>query len=232
MRVLVVEGDADAARSIELFLGYAGYVVNVAKDGDDAISMVKLYDYDVIMLADLASGGVLERLRNRGVEVPVMVISHNKSVGAVLAAYSEGADDYVTRPFHRDVVLARVNALIRRSRGFARSVLTVGPVSLELDTRKVAVNGQPVHLTGKEYGCLELMCLRKGVAQSKQAFMDHLYGGRDEPEGKIVDVFICKLRHKLAAKNDGDGIVQTIWGHGYVMPDFEALKAAREAAHV
>src|SRR5438876_979735 len=128
-----------------------------------------------------------------------------------------GADDYMTKPFHKDELVARIHAVVRRSKGHAQSVILTGELLVNLDTKTVEVGGQRVHLTGKEYQMLELLSLRKGTTLTKEMFLNHLYGGMDEPELKIIDVFICKLRKKLASAAGGKNFIETVWGRGYVL---------------
>jgi two-component system cell cycle response regulator CtrA len=128
-----------------------------------------------------------------------------------------GADDYLTKPFHKDELVARIHAIVRRSKGHAQSVITTGDLIVNLDQKTVEVTGSRVHLTGKEYQMLELLSLRKGTTLTKEMFLNHLYGGMDEPELKIIDVFICKLRKKLANASSGKNYIETVWGRGYVL---------------
>ena len=122
-----------------------------------------------------------------------------------------------------------MKAIVRRSKGYSQPTLRVGALQLNLESREVMVSGEPVHLTGKEYAMLELMVLRKGTVLTKEAFLNHLYGGMDEPEVKIIDVFICKLRKKLAAAGAGE-IIGTVWGRGYTVRDQAAKPAMPKVA--
>jgi two-component system cell cycle response regulator CtrA len=117
-------------------------------------------------------------------------------------------------------LMARIQAIVRRSKGHAQSVIKTGPIAVNLDARTVEVDDKQLHLTSKEYGIIELLSLRKGSTLTKEMFLNHLYGGMDEPEVKIIDVFICKLRKKIEKLNaDGGGCIETVWGRGYVLRD-------------
>jgi two-component system cell cycle response regulator CtrA len=123
----------------------------------------------------------------------------------------------------------RIHAIVRRSKGHAQSVIQTGELSVNLDTKTVEVSSARVHLTRKEYQMPELLSLRKGMPLSKEMFLNHLYGGMDEPEVKIIDVFICKLRKKLANASNGRNFIETFWGRGHVLRDpfeGEALTSA------
>ncbi|MEK9844610.1 response regulator transcription factor, partial [Thalassospira sp.] len=137
-----------------------------------------------------------------------------------------GADDYLTKPFDKVELLARIQAIVRRSRGHAQSMISTGKLNVNLDARTVDVDGSPLHLTGKEYGILELLSLRKGTTLTKEMFLNHLYGGMDEPELKIIDVFVCKLRKKIQSATKGDNYIHTVWGRGYVLRDPDTNSAA------
>jgi two-component system cell cycle response regulator CtrA len=138
-----------------------------------------------------------------------------------------GADDYLTKPFHKDELVARIHAIVRRSQGHAESVIDIEGMVINLDQKVVEIAGTRVPLTSKEYQMLELLALRKGTTITKEMFLNHLYGGMDEPELKIIDVFICKLRRKLANASGGKNYIETIWGRGYVLregvPEMRAL---------
>jgi two-component system cell cycle response regulator CtrA len=147
--------------------------------------------------------------------------SHAENAILLLCVSSEwrgsNVGAYMTKPFHKDELIARIHAIVRRSKGHAQSVINTGDLVVNLDTKTVEVTGQRVHLTGKEYQMLELLSLRKGTTLTKEMFLNHLYGGMDEPELKIIDVFICKLRKKLANASAGKNYIETVWGRGYVL---------------
>ena len=221
MRVLLIEDDSAMARSIELMLRSEGFNVYTTDLGEEGIDLGKLYDYDIIVLdlqlPDMSGFEVLKSLRLAKVQTPVLILSGNAIVEAKVKALGFGADDYMTKPFHKDELVARIQAVVRRSKGHSQSVITTGKLTVNLDAKTVEVDGARVHLTGKEYQMLELLSLRKGTTLTKEMFLNHLYGGMDEPELKIIDVFICKLRKKLAVAAGGKNYIETVWGRGYVL---------------
>ena len=223
MRVLLVEDDTSTAKSIELMLKSEGFVVDATDLGEDGLEIGKLYDYDIIildlMLPDIDGYEVLRRLRAARVATPVLILSGLSETDQKIKGLSTGADDYLTKPFDKRELIARIHAVVRRSKGHSESVIRTGKLTVNLDTGMVEVDGQPLHLTGKEYGILQLLSLRKGTTLTKEMFLNHLYGGMDEPELKIIDVFICKLRKKLAAATEGENYIETVWGRGYVLRD-------------
>ena len=223
MRVLLVEDDPTMAQSIEVMLKSASMVVDSTDLGEDGLEIGKLYDYDIIildlMLPDMHGIDVLKRLRDARVETPVLILSGLTESEMKVKGLGTGADDYLTKPFDKKELLARIQAIVRRSKGHSQSIIKIGKLAVNLDAQTVEAEGQPVHLTGKEYGILELLSLRKGTTLTKEMFLNHLYGGMDEPELKIIDVFICKLRKKLSNATDGENYIETIWGRGYVLRD-------------
>jgi two-component system cell cycle response regulator CtrA len=232
MRVLLIEDDSAMARSIELMLRSEGFNVYTTDLGEEGIDLGKLYDYDIVVLdlqlPDMSGFEVLKSLRLAKVQTPVMILSGNAIVEAKVRALGFGADDYMTKPFHKDELVARIQAVVRRSKGHSQSVITTGKLTVNLDAKTVEVDGSRVHLTGKEYQMLELLSLRKGTTLTKEMFLNHLYGGMDEPELKIIDVFICKLRKKLSLACGGDNYIETVWGRGYVLRDAEGDTATTE----
>lgn len=223
MRVLLVEDDASMARSIELMLKSEGHVIDMTDLGEDGLEIGKLYDYDIIildlMLPDMDGYEVLKKLRAAKVETPILILSGLAELDNKIKGLGFGADDYLTKPFDKRELFARIQAIVRRSQGHAKSEIITGDIAVNLDTRTASANKKPLHLTSKEYAILELLSLRKGSTLTKEMFLNHLYGGMDEPEMKIIDVFICKLRKKLAEATDGANYIETVWGRGYVLRD-------------
>ena len=224
MRILLIEDDTSTAKSVESIFKREGYVVDSTDLGEDGLDIAKLYDYDIIlldlMLPDIDGCEVLRRLRVARVKTPVIVVSGFSEPDKVVRAFGFRADHYVRKPFDKGELIARVQAVTRRFRGFAESVIRIGKLSINLDTQAVEVDDNPLHLTGKEYGILELLCLRKGNMLAKEVFVNHLYGGMDDEPGlKIVDVFVCKLRKKLKAATGGENYIKTVWGRGYFIQE-------------
>ncbi|WP_413718331.1 response regulator transcription factor CtrA [Silicimonas sp. MF1-12-2] len=223
MRVLLVEDDPTTSKSIEMMLSHANLNVYATDMGEEGIDLAKLYDYDLILLdldlPDMDGHEVLRQLRLARVETPILILTGTDDTESKIRGFGFGADDYLTKPFHREELVARIHAIIRRSKGHAQSLIHTGKVTVNLDAKTVEADGKTVHLTGKEYQMLELLSLRKGTTLTKEMFLNHLYGGMDEPELKIIDVFICKLRKKLSIATDGDNYIETVWGRGYVLRD-------------
>jgi two-component system cell cycle response regulator CtrA len=221
MRVLLIEDDSATAQSIELMLKSEGFNVYTTDLGEEGIDLGKLYDYDIILLdlnlPDMSGFEVLTKLRVSKVTTPTLILSGLAGVEDKVKGLGFGADDYMTKPFHKDELVARIQAIVRRSKGHAQSVIETDDLVVNLDSKTVDINGARVHLTAKEYQMLELLALRKGMTLTKEMFLNHLYGGMDEPEMKIIDVFICKLRKKLANASGGKDYIETVWGRGYVM---------------
>jgi two-component system, cell cycle response regulator CtrA len=223
MRVLLIEDDSATAQSIELMLKSEGFNVYTTDLGEEGIDLGKIYDYDLILLdlnlPDMSGLEVLHKLRLAKINTPIMILSGTAEIDTKVKSFGGGADDYMTKPFHKDELVARIHAVVRRSKGHAQSVIRTGDIVVNLDAKTVEVNNNRVHLTGKEYQMLELLSLRKGTTLTKEMFLNHLYGGMDEPELKIIDVFICKLRKKLATATVGAHYIETVWGRGYVLRD-------------
>src|SRR5689334_16433312 len=225
MRVLLVEDDSATAASIEMMLRAEGFICDTTDLGEDGIEIGKLYDYDIIildlMLPDIDGYQVLRRLRAAKVRTPILILSGLGVQGPDIKVkgLGFGADDFLTKPFDRRELMARIHAIVRRAKGHSGSVISTGKLLVNLDNHSVEVDGRPLRISGKEYGILELLSLRKGVPIAKETFLNHLYGGMDEPEPKIIDVFICKLRKRLAQASGGKNFIKTVWGRGYVLQE-------------
>ena len=233
MRVLLVEDDNATARAIELMLKSESFNVYTTDLGEEGIDLGKIYDYDIILLdlnlPDMSGFDVLRKLRVSKVRTPILILSGLAAIEDKIEGLGYGADDYMTKPFHKDELVARIHAIIRRSKGHAQSVINTGDLRVDLDSKTVEISGNRVHLTTKEYQMLELLALRKGMTLTKEMFLSHLYGGMDEPEIKIIDVFMCKLRKKLANASGGKDYIETVWGRGYVMHEQTESGAALSA---
>ena len=233
MRVLIIEDDISTAQSIELMLKSESFNVYTTNLGEEGIDLGKVYDYDIILLdlnlPDMSGFEVLRSLRASKVRTPTLILSGLAGIEDKVKGFGFGADDYMTKPFRKEELVARILAVVRRSKGHAQSLVQSGDLGVNLDSKTVEINGARVHLTGKEYQMLELLSLRKGMTLTKEMFLNHLYGGTDEPEMKIIDVFMCKLRKKLANASGGKNYIETVWGRGYVLRhprDEEAVAAA------
>ena len=234
MRILLVEDDPMTSKSIEMMLASANLNVYATDLGEEGIDLAKLYDYDLILLdinlPDMNGHEVLRQLRLAKIDTPILILSGMDDTENKIKGFGFGADDYMTKPFHREELVARIHAIVRRSKGHAQSLITTGNVVVNLDAKTVEANGRPVHLTGKEYQMFELLSLRKGTTLTKEMFLNHLYGGMDEPELKIIDVFICKLRKKLSNALNGENYIETVWGRGYVLREPVAVEEAQPIA--
>ena len=222
-KILVVDDEEDLLELIEYNLGKEGYRVTCVASGEEAIHEAKQTLPDLVLLDLLLPSvdglDVCKTLKAdpKTQHIPIIMLTAKSEEADVVTGLELGADDYLTKPFHKDELVARIHAIVRRSKGHAQSVIATGDLIVNLDQKTVEVTGARVHLTGKEYQMLELLSLRKGTTLTKEMFLNHLYGGMDEPELKIIDVFICKLRKKLANASHGRNYIETVWGRGYVL---------------
>src|SRR6202044_51845 len=233
MRVLLIEDDSSMARSIELMLRSEGLNVYTTDLGEEGIDLGKLYDYDIIVLdlnlPDMSGFEVLCSLRVSKVKTPILILSGVASIEDKVKGLGFGADDYMTKPFHKNELIARIQAIVRRSQGHAQSVVQTGDLVVNVDAKTVHIKQVRVNLTGKEYRMLELLSMRRGTTITKEMFLSQLYGGMDEPEIKIIDVFMCKIRKKLAIAPGGKDYIETVWGRGYLLREPQEVKAKMSA---
>ena len=223
MRVLIIEDDIPTSKFIEQTLHAEGFICEVVDSGKEGLELLRIYDYSAIvldlMLPDYDGCQLLQKVRRAKIDTPVIVLSGLSDSEDKVKALSLGADDYITKPFNQPELIARIQAVVRRSKGHAHSVIKIGQLELNLNSKIASVKGNQLELTGKEYAILELMAIRKGAALSKEAFLNHLYAGEEEPEIKVIDVFICKLRKKLAKELGGENYIKTLWGRGYMLEE-------------
>src|SRR6516164_10994224 len=202
MRALIAAGDVGMAARIPGMLATEDVICDVTDLGRDSFLLSRLYDYDIILLdltvADCEGYKLLRQLRAAGVGTPILILSGRGELDEKVKFLRFGADDFLTKPVDCRELVARMLAIVRRSKGHCQSTIRTGKLAVNLDTRVVSVDGRPVHLTPKEYGILELLSLRKGAILAKGVFLNHLYGGMDEPQPKIVEILICTLRKKIA----------------------------------
>ena len=234
MRILLIEDDPVTSRSIALMLGHANFNVYTTDLGEEGIDLAKLYDYNLILLdlvlPDINGHDVLRQLRVARIDTPILILSGETDTENKMHGFGSGADDYLTKPFHREELIARIHAIIRRSKGHSQSIIKTGDIEVNLDGKTVEVRGNAVHLTGKEYQMLELLSLRKGTTLTKEMFFNQIYGVMDEPKLKIIDVFICKLRKKLSEATGRENHIETVWGRGYVLRDPKPDTSAQDMA--
>ena len=219
MRILFIDDDTVFANALSEMLEGQNIQVDQATCGKSGHELADIYDYEAILLdlglPDMTGSDVLNELSKNGDETPVIVLSGQTEIETRLTCLNLGADDYLTKPVHSKELVARLEALVRRANGHCKNMLEFGELMLDLHARQACVHGRQLDLTNKEYQMLELLCLRSGRVVSKETFLDHLYGGIDEPEMKIIDVFICKLRKKISRKIQDAALIETVWGRGY-----------------
>ncbi len=233
MRILLAEDDLVATQMISLALKAVHIFIDHVDQGEEAIEMVRHYEYDIVLvgltLPDMDGRHLVRRLRAAKHTAPILVLGGAHTTASIkVEAFDAGTDDFLTLPVDPSELLARIQAVLRRSKGFSNPIIRIGVLQLNTNTHEVSYDGHEVRLTSKEFAILELLVVRKGQVLTKTALLNHLYGGIDEPDGKIVDVFICKLRKKLQAVGGSD-LISTVWGRGYVLQEGTAALAALAA---
>ena len=222
MRVLLVENQISPIRALATFFKAEGLIVECTDTGEEALELLRHYPFDLIVLnrapTDINGTSLISRVRTAGHHTPIIALLGATSPKQRLATLSSGADDVVEHDIDRAELLARMRAILRRSRGYSESVIRCGKLALDHERQDVTLDGEHVHLTQKEFALLQLLMMRKNTVMTKEVILSNLYGGMDEPEIKIIDVFVCKIRSKLA-KAGVRNLIQTEWGRGYVVRD-------------
>lgn len=223
MRVLVVDDEIEIAQRISTVCASDGLNCHKAESGSEALEMAQIYDYEAIildiLLPDICGFDIISRLRAINNTTPILILSGLTSTEDKVKSLTIGADDYITKPFSKSELLARIYALIRRAAGHSSSIIKIGPLELNMKQHKVSIYGNELFLTSKEYSILELLLIKRGSVLAKETFLNHIYGGFDEPDLKIIDVFICKLRKKISELAGNINLIETVWGRGYIVRD-------------
>ncbi len=233
MHVLIVEDDPIVADVLGMTLEEVEHFKTTANTIETALSELKHHRIDAILLdlnlPDVDGTRLAQLVRKNHILVPILVISANSGIDEKITALGAGADDYLTKPFDRYELMANLDAIMRRTHGHGSATISVGNLVVDL-SRNYAKDGETrLEHTGKEFRIIEFMALRKGAFLSKDAFLNHLYGGIDEPKPKIINIFICKLRRKLVENGDEGLSVDTVWGQGYILRetrDYQVLEKA------
>jgi two-component system OmpR family response regulator len=216
MRLLVVEDDRDLNRQLVKALGQAGYAVDSALDGEEGQFLGETEPYDAVILdlglPKIDGVAVLESWRKAGRTMPVLVLTARDAWSDKVKSFDAGADDYVTKPFHIEEILARLRALVRRATGHASSDLVCGPVRVDTRLGRVLVNGEPVRLTSHEYRLMSYLMHHVGRIISRTELVEHLYDQDFDRDSNTIEVFVGRLRKKL-----GIDVIKTIRGLGYLL---------------
>ena len=221
MRVLLIANETGVAQPIESKLkaeDFRVYATSLARTG---IDLAALGEFDVILLSisppDLSGLDVLRMFRSAKIKTPILLVFDFAALEGKLKELGVSPHEYILNPVQKDELIARLHAIVQRARRPAQPVIAIGDLTVNLEQKAVDVAGTRLQLTGKEYQMLELLALRRGTTLTKEMLLNHLYGGVDEPEVKIIDVFICKLRKKLASASHGKNYIETVWGRGYLL---------------
>lgn len=217
MRILVVEDEVKIAKSLEKGLGSEGYVVDVAFDGDAAETLAAANSYDLILLDWMIPGrndgpGLIKLWRDNGEQAPILMLTARTTIGDKVEGLDAGADDYLSKPFSFDELLARVRSLLRRPKGHGSNILESSQLKLDVVSKTVSVADRPVHLTAKEFQLVEYLLRHKGEVVSKDQLLDHVWDDEERVQHNTVETFIANVRKKIGP---GDSVIQTVRGYGY-----------------
>ena len=214
MRVLLVEDEAALAQPLKQTLTEAGYAVDWVDNGRDAWALGDAEDFDAVVLdlglPQMDGLSVLKRWRSEGMAAPVLILTARDQWHEKVAGIDAGADDYLTKPFHTEELLARVRALIRRAQGLASPTLACGPLALDTRSGRVTLDGNPVNLTSHEYKVLAYLMHRPGAVVSRAELTEHIYAQGFDRDSNTIEVFVGRLRKKLPAE-----LIETVRGLGY-----------------
>ncbi len=230
MKLLSFDTNTNGKDYFVSFLKSRLAIVDETTNSDEILDLIRFYEYDAIILSftedRMADIDILRKLRAARFHAPIMALARSLNEAARLRVLQAGADDLVVGALSHEEIFMKLQNLIRRSRGFHESSIRVGAVEINMNAKKIFVGDNHVTMTKKEYQIIEILALRKGAVLSKETILDHLYGGLDEPNPKIIDVFICKIRKKLAAYGVED-FIETNWGRGYMILEKRSIPAAQ-----
>lgn len=223
MHILLIDKKISNNHGIAFFLQNKGWATDLAFSGEEGCELARIYDYDLIVsdfdLGDMTGADLIKKLRKSSIPVPIIIVSGNVAVAQRVNCLNLGADDFILRPFDRNELIARIQAIIRRAKGHADASIPIGNMTVNLDTKVVKIGDKELKLTGKEYAILEILALRQNTTVSKEQLLNHLYGAMDEPDTKIIDVFLCRIREKIAQISADKTYIQTVWGRGYILKE-------------
>ncbi len=225
MKALVIEDDRAAATAIELILTAENFDVHSTDLGEEGLSLGRTLPFDIIILdlnlPDMHGYDLLTRLRADGVKTPVLILSGIANLHATVTCLAIGADEYMTKPYQAEELVARIHAVLRRSQTPPSNVILCGGLAIDIDTQTANFGGTLIPFTGSEYALLECLALRMGTIITKRMLMNRLYHGMDEPDAKIIEAFMSKLRKKLTEACGTADCIETVWGSsGYRMRAF------------
>jgi two-component system cell cycle response regulator CtrA len=220
MRVLLIEDDIAVRQSLALLLRADAMCVDAADCGEEGIEIARHHGYDVIVLdlslPDMSGFEVVRTLRQANIPTPVVVLSGSAVVEDKIRALKAGAD-YMTKPFDGEELAARLRTLVRRSKGYCDARICLGPMTLDIAAKTLETGGRRIDLSAKEYQILELLSLRRGQPISKETLISHIYGDGEGPDSRTMEVFVHRLRRKLAATCEGGRLIETVRDQGYLM---------------